>query len=248
MAKKKRRKIKVRPGCLISVFILAVSAVVLFLTPIFDIDDIEITGNERISKAEIMIASGIRENKNIFAINKAQAKKKIMALGYIEEVKIERKLPHRVTIEVKEGTVAAYLDFGDLYAGINKDGQTLCNMSKASPVKNAPVVLGIGVKKADVGKSIVLNDGRRDEYEVLVKLMETFDSLALTENITEIDITSKENIMFRYKGNLKVELGGLNDYDLKFSYIMSMLSELGAEPTGVINMQSENYVYRNTIE
>ncbi|MBQ8002209.1 MAG: FtsQ-type POTRA domain-containing protein, partial [Clostridia bacterium] len=109
---KKKKKLRVRPGCLVSVFILVVSAVVLFLTPIFDIDDIVIKGNARISKAEIMIASGIREDKNIFAINKGYAKKKILAIGYIEDVKISRQLPGKVVITVKEGSVSAYLDFG----------------------------------------------------------------------------------------------------------------------------------------
>lgn len=247
MARRKKKK-RINPAFLLTVLILVVSGIVLFLTPLFHIEDIKISGNERISKAEILIVSGIREDKNIFAINKGYAEKKIKALGYIENVKIKRKLPDTVTIEVKEGKVSAYLDFGGLYAGINKSGQTLCNVSKASPIEGAPVVLGVGVTKADVGSNIVLREGRADEYEVLLKLMNTFDAYNLTDNITEIDVTKKDDIVFRYRGKLKIELGGLNDYDLKFNYLEAMLSELGDEPTGVINMQSENYVYRNTVE
>lgn len=248
MAKKKKPKVKLNPSFIVTVLVLLVSAVVLFLTPLFHIDDIEISGNGRITRAEILIASGIRENKNIFAINKSAAEKKIKALGYIENVKIKRKLPGTVSIHVTEGVAAAYLEFGDMYAGINKKGQTLCNISKASPIKDAPVVLGIGVESANVGEDIVLKEGRDDEYEVLLKLMDTFDVYNLTADITEISVKSKENIIFRYRDKLKVEFGSLSDYDIKFTYLVSLLSEFGGEPTGVINMQSENYVYRNTLD
>ncbi|MBR5535439.1 MAG: FtsQ-type POTRA domain-containing protein [Clostridia bacterium] len=248
MAKRRKKRLRINPKFLLAVFILILSMVIMFVTPLFHIRDIQISGNERISKAEILIASGIRENKNIFAINKGNAVKKIKGLGYIENVKISRKLPGRVDIEVKEGKVTAFLDYGGMYAGINTSGQALCRISKASPVSGAPIVKGLGVIKADVGDKVRLRRDKDDEYEILEKLMKTFEEYSLTEYITEVDVTKKNDIMFRYKGKLKIELGSLNDYGLKFNYIRAMLSELGTDATGVINMQSENYTYRNTIE
>ncbi len=245
---KKKRKARINPTFLITMLILVVSGIVLFLTPLFHIDNIEISGNSRIARAEVLIESGIRKGKNIFAVNKGKAKEKIMGLGYIENVKIKRKLPDTVVIEVKEGTVAAYLDFGDVYAGINKEGLTLCTVGKASVKPDAPLVYSIGVEEAEVGKRVVIKEGRDDEYEVLTKLMNTFDVYNLTQSITHIDIKSKDNIAFRYMGNLKVEFGSMADYQVKFNYLVAMLSEFGDAPTGVINMESENYVYRNTIE
>ncbi len=248
MAKKKKKRVRINPGFLITLLLLVASAVVMFVTPLFDVRDIKISGNERVARAEIQIASGIRKNKNIFAINKSRAAKAVKAVGYIEKVKIKRKLPGTVVIEVQEGTVSAFLEYGGMYAGINEDGQTLCRVSKALPVSGAPVVKGLSVVKAEVGEKVRPRDGKEDEYEVLEKLMKTFEQYSLTPYITEIDVTKKDDIMFRYNGKLKIELGGLNDYDLKFNYIKAMLSELGADATGVINMQSENYTYRNTIE
>ncbi len=248
MAKSKKKRVRINPKFLITVLLLVISAVVLFVTPLFDIRDIKVSGNERIAKAEIQIASGIRKNKNIFAINKNRAEKDIKAVGYIEDVIIKRKLPSTVVIEVKEGTVAAFLDYGGMYAGINKDGQVLCRVSKALPATGAPIVKGVGAIKADVGERVRLRKGKEDEFEVLQRLLETFDEYALAAYITEIDVAKKDDVIFRYNGKLKIELGGLNDYDLKFNYIQAMLSELGADATGVINMESENFTYRNTIE
>lgn len=248
MAKKRKKRLRINPKFLIAVLLLIISAVVLFVTPLFDISEIKVTGNERFAKAEIQIASGIRKSNNIFAINKGQVEKAIKSLGYIEDVKIKRRLPGTVVIEVQEGTVAAFLEYGGFYAGINKSGQALCRVSKALPATGAPIVKGVGVVKADLGEKVKLREGKEDEYEVLEKLMETFEEYSLIADITEIDITKKNDIVFRYKGKLKIELGGLNDYGLKFNYIQAMLSELGSDATGVINMQSENYTYRNTIE
>lgn len=248
MAKKKKRRVRINPKFIIALLLLAVAAVVLFLTPLFDITDIKISGTERIAKAEVLIASGIRENKNIFAINKGSAEKSIKALGYIEDVKIKRRLPNVVLIEVKEGTVCAYVDYGGMYVGINKSGMALCRVSKALPAEGAPIVKGINVIKADLGEKVKLKKGKEDEFEVLSKLLDTFDKYDITPFVTEIDVAKKTDIVFRYNHKLKIELGGLNDYDLKFNYIKAMLSELGNDATGVINMQSENYTYRNTIE
>ncbi|MBQ6794790.1 MAG: FtsQ-type POTRA domain-containing protein [Clostridia bacterium] len=248
MAGRKKKKVRINPKFLLTVLILVLSAVILFVTPLFDIRNIEISGNERIAKAEIQIASGIRKNKNIFAINKARAVKDIKAVGYIEDVKIARRLPGTVVIKVQEATVAAFLDYGGMHVGINNEGQALCRISKAFPATGAPIVKGIAAIKAEVGQKVKLRNGHADEYEVLEKLMETFEKYGMTQSITEVDVTKKDDIMFRYNGKLKIELGGLNDYDLKFNYIEAMLSELGPDATGVINMQAENYTYRNTIE
>ncbi len=248
MAKRKKKRLRLNPKFLIALLLIAVAAVVLFLTPLFDITDIKISGTERNAKAEVLIASGIRENKNIFAINKGAAEKNIKALGYVESVKIKRRLPNVVLIEVKESTVCAYMDYGGMYVGINKAGKSLCRVSKALPVEGAPIVKGISVIKADLGEKVRLKNGKEDEFEVLINLLDTFEKHNLMADITEIDVAKKSNIMFRYKGKLKIELGGLEDYDLKFNYIKAMLSELGEGATGVINMQSENYTYRNTVE
>lgn len=248
MAKKKKKRLKVNPKFLLTVFLLIVTAVVLFVTPLFDIRNIEIKGNERNNRVEIQIASGIRKHNNIFAINTKRAEKSIKAVGYIEDVKIKRKLPGTVVITVQEGEVAAFLDYGGMNVGINESGMALCRVSKVLPVSDAPVVKGVSAIKVDVGEKVKIKEGREDEYEILEKLLKTFKELSLTKDITYIDITKKDDIVFRYKDKLKVELGGLNDYDLKFSYVKAMLSELGPDATGVINMQSENYTYRNTIE
>ena len=248
MAKKKKRRLRINPKFLIAVLLIIITVVVLFVTPLFDIREIKVTGSERYAKAEVQIASGIRKNNNIFAINKGRAEKAVKALGYIEDVKIKRQLPSTVVIDVKEGAVVAYLEYGGFYAGINKAGQALCRISKALPATGAPIVKGVSVVKAELGEQVKIKDGKEDEYEVLEKLMETFEEYALSADITEIDVTKKDDLMFRYKDKLKIELGGLNDYGLKFNYIQAMLSALGQEATGVINMQSENYTYRNTIE
>lgn len=248
MAKKRKKRLRINPKFLIAVLLLIVSMVVLFLTPLFDISDIKVTGNERFAKAEIQIASGIRKNNNIFAINKRRVEKDVKALGYIEEVKVKRRLPGTVVIEVQEGTVAAFLEYGGFYAGINKSGQALCRVSKALPATGAPIVKGVSVVKAELGEKVTILAGKEDEYEVLEKLMDTFEEYSLSGDITEIDVTKKNDIVFRYREKLKIELGGLNDYGLKFNYIRAMLSSLGEDATGVINMQSENYTYRNTIE
>ncbi len=245
---KRRKRIRVKPGCLVSVLILTAAVVVMFLTPVFQINDIVITGSEKNAKAEVLIASKIREGKNIFTVNKKSSEKKIKALGYIEDVKIKRKLPGTIVIEVTESIPAAYLEHGDAYVGINEEGLALCRVSKVSVPSDCAIVKGLGVKTAEVGHYIELEKGRDDEYEILKKLLSTFEKYSWNGQITEIDVTKKNDIVFRYGERLKIEFGGTEDYDVKFSTIASTIAAISQNPEGVINLQTKNYVYSHVIE
>lgn len=245
MAKNKRKRRKVNTRFFLALFIIVLSAVVLFLTPLFNIEKIEITGNGKVSDEVILTAAEIKTGKNIFMTNLGKAEKSIRKVQYIEDVNVKRKLPGKIRIEIIEGDVAAYLDFEKNYVGINKKGKTLCFIEKENISEAAPVVKGLTVLENTMGEAVLVQE--RTRYETLLRLLSTFDQLELGESITSIDVTSADYIVFRYKENLKIEFGDLSDYENKFYYLTAILDELGSEPSGVINMHSENYVYRNTI-
>lgn len=248
MAKRKKARMRIRPGCLVTVIAVIVAFVVLYLTPVFGVNDIVIEGNMRISKAEILIASGVREGNSIFAINTSKAKRNIMELGYIKDVKISRRLNLDVHIAVEEGTVAAYIEGGKGLVGISDEGQTLCDVSKASDTGSAAMVYGVVIDNVKVGQIAVPAEGKAEKYAIVLKLLSTFKELGIADDITEIDVSEREYITFRHRGKLKVELGDLSDYELKFNYIMALLSEMGQDVEGTLNMISENYAYSHTIQ
>lgn len=246
---KKRRKAKrrVRPGCLISVAALFFAFVLLFLTPVFNITKIEVEGNESVKTSEIVSASGINKNKNIFSVNLGKAKEKVLKVPYVESVKITRKLPKTIEIKVTEGKVVSYIQWDKKLVGISESGQVLCIVSKVPATRKAPVVKGITIKsECVVGKKVEVRESVR--YETLMRFVKTFEDRNMTEDITVFDITKTEYISIMHRDKLKIEFGSTTDYEHKFSFIEALTESMGKDVEGELNMVSENYTYGHTLQ
>ena len=89
-------------------------AIVAALTLFFRVDTIEVTGMERYTAQEIINASGVETGDNLFLLNKYSVDQDIKAaLPYIEELRINRRLPDTLVIQVQEcGTPLAVVQDG----------------------------------------------------------------------------------------------------------------------------------------
>ena len=79
------------------------------LAVFFKVDTIEVTGNSRYTAQEIADSGGIHVGDNLFLVNKFSAAEAITrSLPYISSVRISRKLPDTLCIQVEEnGTLCA---------------------------------------------------------------------------------------------------------------------------------------------
>lgn len=244
---RKKAKKQVRPGIVISVVLVLLSFVILFLTPIFNIKQIIVEGNQSVKTVDIVKASGLEINKNLFASNTGEAENKIRQVPYVESVKVTRQMPDKIKITIVEGKVSAYLKWNGKFVGINENGQILCVVNKPSPSKAAPVVKGISVKaECIVGQTLVPNQTTR--YETLLKFAKAFNQRGLTQSITSFDISEIDYINFMHRDKLKVEFGSDKDFEHKFSFFEALLESMGTEVEGELNMISENYTYGHTVQ
>ena len=97
---------------------LAICAVVVAaLTLFFRVDTIEVTGMERYTAQEVIDASGVASGDNLFLLNKYSVDQDIKtALPYIEELRINRRLPDTLVIQVQEcGTPLAVVQDGSAW-------------------------------------------------------------------------------------------------------------------------------------
>lgn len=80
----------------------------------FRVSDIQVEGNTHYTDEEIIRAIDIEEGDNLFFFDRFAALSRVFAkLPYVEEVSVERKLPNKVTITVKESQALAYIVLGD---------------------------------------------------------------------------------------------------------------------------------------
>ena len=87
----------------LAIMLAVVAAVVFGVAIFFKIHTVEVQGNTIYSSQEVIAASGIQSGDNLFTLNKEAAAGSIKAgLPYVETVSINRFLPDKVVIEVKE--------------------------------------------------------------------------------------------------------------------------------------------------
>src|ERR1700674_640071 len=91
-------------------------------------DNIEVTGMENVTKAQIMEVMGADIGRNIFFIPLAQQKAQLEQIPWVESASVMRFVPNRLKVEIHERTPVAFARVGPRMALIDAGG-TLMELS-----------------------------------------------------------------------------------------------------------------------
>src|SRR5271169_1286945 len=75
-------------------------------------DNIEVTGMENVTKAQIMEVMGADIGRNIFFIPLAQQKAQLEQIPWVESASVMRFVPNRLKVEIQERTPVAFVRVG----------------------------------------------------------------------------------------------------------------------------------------
>ncbi|AIK38784.1 cell division FtsQ family protein [Bacillus pseudomycoides] len=132
---KAARRKKALSICVLITFIL-----LLFLNRFGKISAIYVTGNEIISKAEIISLSNLSDKDNYWNLHEEDIKKRIQKNNLIKEVEISKNFPSRVTINVKENSTVAYMIKDNKYYLLLENGTMLDKFTNDKISKSVPVI------------------------------------------------------------------------------------------------------------
>lgn len=239
MAIKKRKLILKIIRTIILIGILIGTLIYILLSPLFNIKDVTVTGNNKLSKEEIISLSEIRTEENIFKTSKNDIKNRIKTNPYVENVKIRRKLPDKVEIIVVERVATYMLPFANSYVYINNQGYMLEITSQKA---NLPIITGFSTPEEN------LHEGERLVSEDLVKLgevlqiIESANANGIQELITKIDISNRQDYTIMLEKEKKlVHMGDVSNLSTKMSYINKIIQdEAGIEGEIFVNTDLTN--------
>ncbi|HET8936270.1 MAG TPA: FtsQ-type POTRA domain-containing protein, partial [Polyangiales bacterium] len=80
----------------------------------FAIEQVEITGNEQLTNAQVLRAAGLALGQNVFAVGPEQARANLLREPWIEAADVRRRLPGRFSINLRERHAVALLASGQL--------------------------------------------------------------------------------------------------------------------------------------
>lgn len=239
MAIKKRKLILKIIRTIVLIGILIGTLIYILLSPLFNIKDVTVTGNNKLSREEIISLSEIRTEENIFKTSKNDIKNKIKTNPYVENVKIRRKLPDKVEIIVVERVATYMLPFANSYVYINNQGYMLEITSQKA---NLPIITGFSTPEEN------LHEGERLLSEDLVKLgevlqiIESANANGIQELITKIDMSNRQDYTIMLEKEKKlVHMGDVSNLSTKMSYINKIIQdEAGIEGEIFVNTDLTN--------
>ena len=192
-------------------------------SPIFNITNIEVINNNRVASDTVISLSGISTNENIFRFIATKASNQIKQNAYIEEVNIKRVLPNKVQIEVKEREPKFSIPVLGEFAYMSTQGYIL---EITQNELNLPIIYGLHTAEENitVGSRVIEED--LTSLEIILRIMNAMGDSDLSEKVTSIDISNKNDYSIYMQEERKtIHLGDASNLSNKMLYVMAILEK-----------------------
>jgi cell division protein FtsQ len=204
-------------------------------------DNIEVSGMQNVTKAQIMEVMGADIGRNIFFIPLAQQKAQLEQIPWVESASVMRFVPNRIKVEVQERTPVAFARVGPRISLIDAGG-TLMELPQKHKY-SFPVILGM-----NVGEPLSTRAPRMKAYNELVQELDS-GGARYSQDLSEVDLSDLENLKVRVNdpaGDVLVELGS-SDYLKRYKTYVSHVQEWRQQFQKLesVNLRYDNQVIVN---
>lgn len=217
---KKKKNLKIIKW--ITIIILFIVAVVLFMmSSLFNIKQIVVINNSKISSDEIITLSELKPGINMFKITNKKIRDKIKSNAYIDNVKIKRNLNGTVTLDVAERKATYMLKLDKTYVYINNQGYMLEISEKQLKV---PLITGFSTTNEEIQVGNRLNIEDLNRLEDVIKIIESSKNSPLANIITGIDISNPSNYKLKIANEGKtVSFGEMVNINVKLQMVGTVI-------------------------
>ena len=178
-------------------------------------DDIEVTGMQNVTKAQIMEVMGADIGRNIFFIPLAQQRAQLEQIPWVESASVMRFVPNHLKVEIHERTPVAFARVGPRMSLIDGGG-TLMELSPKRKY-SFPVILGM-----NPGEPLSTRAPRMKTYREMVRELDS-GGARYSQDLSEVDLSDLEDVKVRVNdpaGDVLVHLGS-SDYLRRYKIYIS---------------------------
>ena len=219
----RKKKIRLLLELLLLLGIIIGSVTFAMVSPIFNIQDIQVKNNNQVSSETIISLSELKIEENIFRFSSSNVSNKIKENAYIENVQIHRIIPSSIEIEVEEREHIYSADFLGKYAYLSKQGYIL---EIAEDSKQKIIIQGISTQEEQISNGNRLNQEDLEKLEDIIKIMNAAKEYKLDAKITSIDITDKNQYsIYLEEEKKKIHLGDNTNLSNKMLYSNAIIEK-----------------------
>lgn len=200
------------------VLLLGLSIYILLQSPFFNVRKIEIVGRNEITQQELVQRSGISLGANIFKLDLKVGEEKIKLLPEVKSVKLTRKFPSTIVIDVMERQAVAFLPVDNGFVEVDNEGK--CIRQGKIEDKHVPIITGININEIKPGQRI---DNPRVELAIQVI---TQLPLELVNILSEIHVDHQHRVIIYTIHGVQGRLGYPDEISQKGNMFLQVLGQM----------------------
>ncbi len=232
----------------IIILILLVAILLTMFSPLFNIKEIKVSGNSKISAETIISLSKIQVGQNIYKVNDGKVEQALKENAYIEKVKIERALPSIIELKVEERVATFMLEYGNSYVYLNNQGYMLEISDQKLEV---PIIQGAQVLDEDIKEGNRLPKEDLQKMELVLKIVEATKQAGILNLLTKIDISDETNYKAMFETERKVaHLGDCANLVNKMKFVQEIIEDQKNIPGEIfvnINLNERDPYFRSQV-
>lgn len=269
--RKPHRRLNARGITIICLFVLIVGLVALiWFLPAFRVRNVHVEGNVSQSDQEILrqlkleynahLMGGVSGNiLDVIRLDYGKTEERIKRENpYIEDIRVSIKLPSTVDVTVKERSKICYIRTPDGYAALDKDGIVLELSSKDNTKNVRPVICGLNVKYAELGKPVTI--GNSNDYKKAIIVLGAIlaadnasigDNYSMFENTLEVRMLPSGYIFLTVKSPsgkiIQIKLNSLEKISDKMAWLLYAFNSEALDKTktkGFLDMTGDDPTLR----
>lgn len=190
--------------------------------PLLEFGKIIITGNDTITRKEVLSSAGIDVKKtlNLFLVNQTRVEAGLASDYRIKKFTIKYNFPGELILNIRERIPAFYIK--NAYGGFSKltrDGHVL-SVSNGLKDGSVPYITGIKVGNLYLGDKI--------ENKKVLKLLLFMQrlSLKIRNEISEVVVLKKDQVKIIWKSQIPFYMGDIDELDAKYDVFMKIYNEV----------------------
>ena len=224
---------------LMSLLLMAV-AVVAALTLFFKVQEIEVTGNVRYTREEILEVAQIEPGDNLVLLDKYGMSRRIYTkLPYITNVSPRRKLPDKLIVEVTETRAVAAVEGDGAWWLLSSNGKILESIERAD-ADGYMILAGVSAVEPEAAGWLQLEEEANITTPRLVELLTAMESRDMLGKAGRLDTRDAEKLILEYDGRFRVEMFYDADFAFKLNCLDSAVAQLEPNEKGILRMTMDD--------
>ena len=247
--RKKQLKRRIALGIVLGIIVLIGIYFGLCHMPVFNIENIFVEGNSRISTEEILSLSRTNKGDNLLAVWKLKIKNRIKENPYIDEVNVEKRLPNELVIRVREKEINYSISYENGYAYVDRQGYLID--FNPSVLEGAIVLSGEETTEEEIKENKRLNTNDLRKLNTVIKILEAAENANIKGLISGINIKNSSNYIIEFASENKIAyLGRADNLATQMGIIVAII-EKEKNSSGKIfvnmNLSTDEAYYREDV-